>query len=128
MSTKLFVGNLPWSTTEEELQEVFSQFGEVVEVSLPTDKMTGRKRGFGFVTFADEAAASAAVEGMNEKELGGRPLTVNVARPRRDEGGFNAGASMADAAPAAAPAMEEAAPAAEESPAMDAPAEEEPMA
>lgn len=101
MSTKLFVGNLPWEATEQELEAAFSRFGEVVEVSLPTDKMTGRKRGFGFVTFSDEAAAAAAVDGMNEKDFGGRPLTVNIARPRRDEGGFGGGKSGGYSAPAA---------------------------
>lgn len=85
MSTKLFVGNLPWSTTEQELEELFAQFGEIEEVHLPTDRDTGRPRGFGFVTFVDTTAAQAAVEALHEQEFGGRPLTVNEARPRRDE-------------------------------------------
>lgn len=86
MSTKLFVGNLPWSATEQELQEAFGQFGEIEDVHLPTDRDTGRPRGFGFVTFKDSEAAQAAIQGMHEQEFGGRPLTVNEARPRPEQG------------------------------------------
>jgi len=85
MATKLFVGNLPWSTTEQELEELFAQYGQVEEVHLPTDRDTGRPRGFGFVTFVEADAAHAAVEALHDQEFNGRPLTVNEARPRRDE-------------------------------------------
>lgn len=76
---------MPWSATEQELEELFAQYGAVEEVHLPTDRDTGRPRGFGFVTFADATAANAAVEALHDQDFGGRPLTVNEARPRRDE-------------------------------------------
>lgn len=83
---KLFVGNLPWSTTSDSLKELFSKFGEVVEAVVITDKFTGRSKGFGFVTFADEKMAEKAVaEGAN-MELDGRKIVVNVAKPREDRG------------------------------------------
>lgn len=78
---KLFVGNLPYSSSEQELHNLFSQYGEIVSVTLVTDRMSGRSKGFAFVEFADEAAATAAVEGVNGTELDGRALIVNVARP-----------------------------------------------
>lgn len=81
MSTRLFVGNLPWSATEEQLQEAFSAAGEVTSVKIITDRETGRAKGFGFVEMADEAGAQAAVAKMNGAEIEGRKLTVNEARP-----------------------------------------------
>jgi len=90
---KLFVGNLPWGLTNDSLRDLFSQVGEVVEAIVITDRMSGRSKGFGFVTFATEEAATAAVQQLNEKEVEGRKIIVNVARPREerapgDRGGF----------------------------------------
>ncbi len=90
---KLYVGNLPWTLTNESLKEMFSQFGEVTEAVIITDRMSGRSKGFGFVTFATEEAATAAIQQMAEKEIEGRKIIVNVARPREERrpgggGGF----------------------------------------
>jgi RNA recognition motif-containing protein len=79
----LFVGNLPWSATEEDLIRAFSQHGEVIAARVATDRETGRSRGFGFVEVPEEYAA-AMIAAMNGAEMGGRPLTVNEARPRED--------------------------------------------
>lgn len=84
---KLYVGNLPFSTSESELREMFSQFGDVASASLVMDRETGRPRGFGFVEFASDDEARAAIEGMHGKNIGGRDLTVNEARPREGGGG-----------------------------------------
>ncbi len=81
----IFVGNLPWSTTEEELHEIFSAYGEVTRTKIVTDRETGRSRGFGFVDMEEEAAAKA-IEAWNGQELGGRPLTVNLAQSRPARG------------------------------------------
>ncbi|MDQ3008732.1 MAG: RNA-binding protein [bacterium] len=78
---KLFVGNLPFNTTEQELQELFAQFGEIVEIKLITDRMTGRSKGIAFVEFASEDQAAQAIEGTNGTQMQGRDLVVNVARP-----------------------------------------------
>lgn len=80
MAKKLYVGNLPWSATNESLKEEFSKAGSVVEASILMDKMTGKSRGFGFVTMEDEDA-EAAINMFNGKDMGGRTLTVNEARP-----------------------------------------------
>ena len=87
---KLFVGNLPWGITNDSLRELFAQVGEVVEAMVITDRMSGRSKGFGFVTFATEEAAQAAIQQLNEKEVEGRKIIVNVARPKeeRRDGGF----------------------------------------
>jgi len=87
---KLFVGNLPWSINNDSLRELFASVGEVVEAMVITDRMSGRSKGFGFVTFATEEAAQAAIAQLNEKEIEGRKIIVNVARPReeRRDGGF----------------------------------------
>ncbi len=87
---KLFVGNLPWGITNDSLRELFASVGEVVEAMVITDRMSGRSKGFGFVTFATEEAAQAAVAQLNEKEIEGRKIIVNVARPKeeRRDGGF----------------------------------------
>ncbi len=85
---KLYVGNLPWSMSGESLKELFSQFGEIVEAIIISDRMSGRSKGFGFVTFANEADAEKAIAEMHEKEVEGRKIVVNVARPREDRGGF----------------------------------------
>ncbi len=91
MNNKLYVGNLPFKVTENELTDAFSEFGVVVETALITDRDTGRPRGFGFVTMGSPEEAERAVEGMNGKDLGGRTLTVNVARPREERPGGGGG-------------------------------------
>lgn len=78
---KLFVGNLPWSLTEDQLTEMFSQYGELVSVKLIIDKMSGRSKGIAFVEFATEEMAAQAMEAANGMEVDGRALVVNVARP-----------------------------------------------
>jgi RNA recognition motif-containing protein len=83
-SNKLFVGNLSYNTTENDLQDLFSQHGTVTEVNLMQDKFTGRPRGFAFVTMESAEAAQAAVQALNGKNVDGRDLTVNEARPRED--------------------------------------------
>jgi RNA recognition motif-containing protein len=82
MSTKLFVGNLSFKTTEEQLQEAFSKAGTVVSVAIPTDRDTGRKRGFGFVEMGSEEEAQTAVRDFNGTMLDGREITVNPSRPK----------------------------------------------
>jgi RNA recognition motif-containing protein len=82
---KLFVGNLSFDTTENDLQDLFEQHGQVTDVALINDKMTGRSRGFAFVTMADSAAGTAAMNAFNGHQLQGRALTVNEARPRDDQ-------------------------------------------
>ena len=78
---RLYVGNLPWSTTDEELQEMFSAVGNVESANVITDRETGRSRGFGFVDM-DDADVMDAIEKMNGHEINGRPLRVNEAQPR----------------------------------------------
>ncbi len=84
MSTKLFVGNLSFKITENDLQDAFAAHGSVVETNLMMDRMSGRPRGFAFVTMSSEDEAQRAIEALNGKELDGRALTVNVARPREE--------------------------------------------
>ncbi len=86
MATKLYVGNLSFQTTSDELRDHFAQAGTVESASVVEDRMTGRSRGFGFVEMATPEEASAAIEQLNGKEFGGRNLTVNEARPRTDRG------------------------------------------
>ncbi len=81
---KLYVGNLPWSIRDEQLRELFSQFGEVVEAIVITERHSGRSKGFGFVTFSTEEEAQAAVDAMHQKDVEGRPLVVNVAKPKEN--------------------------------------------
>jgi cold-inducible RNA-binding protein len=81
---KLYVGNLSFETTENDLQDAFEKHGEIREVALMMDRMTGRSRGFAFVTMADSAAGTAAVAALNGKQFAGRALTVNEARPREE--------------------------------------------
>lgn len=91
MSNKLFVGGLAWATNDEGLKSVFTQYGEVIEAKVITDRMTGRSRGFGFVTFADEDSAKKATE-LNGTDLDGRTIRVDIARDkpnRRPDGGPN---------------------------------------
>ncbi len=84
MSNKLFVGNLSFNTTENDLQDAFAAFGSVTETNLMMDRMTNRPRGFAFVTMSSAEEAQKAIEGMNGKDVDGRALTVNVARPREE--------------------------------------------
>lgn len=86
MSTRLYVGNLSYNTTENQLQDIFSEYGTVTEVDLIMDKFSGRPRGFGFVTMESQEGATAAVAAMNGKNIDGRDLTVNEARPREERG------------------------------------------
>jgi len=81
---KLYVGNLAFETTENDLQDLFEQHGKVAEVALINDRETGRSRGFAFVTMADAAAGTAAMNAFNGKEVQGRTLTVNEARAREE--------------------------------------------
>lgn len=81
MAKKLYVGGIPYSTTEAELRDAFAQAGEVVSAAIIIDRMTGRSKGFGFVEMADDAGASAAIDAWNGKDFQGRKLTVNEARP-----------------------------------------------
>lgn len=81
MSLKLYVGNLPFNTTEQELADVFGQYGKVQSVQLINDKMTGRPRGFGFVTMDSDEGGKTAAAKLNGTDFNGRPLTVNEARP-----------------------------------------------
>ncbi len=84
MSTKLFVGNLSFNTTENDLQDAFAAHGQVVEATLMMDRMTGRSRGFAFVTYSTPEEAQKAIEAMNGAQIDGRALTVNVARPKEE--------------------------------------------
>lgn len=84
MSNKLFVGNLSFNTTENDLQDAFGAFGTVTEANLMMDRMTSRSRGFAFVTMASDEEAQSAINGLNGKQVDGRALTVNVARPREE--------------------------------------------
>ncbi len=82
MAYRLFVGGLPFSTTQEELEAAFAPFGTVESAVVITDHETGRSKGFGFVEMSTEEEGQAAINGMNGKELGGRTVTVNQARPK----------------------------------------------
>ncbi|HLM55013.1 MAG TPA: RNA-binding protein [Pyrinomonadaceae bacterium] len=91
MSMKLYVGNLSFRTSSEELEQLFSQAGTVQSASVVEDRETGRSRGFGFVEMASAEEGQAAIQQFNGKEIGGRALTVNEARPREDRGGSRGG-------------------------------------
>ena len=91
MGTKLFVGNLSFDVIENDLQDLFGQAGSVNSVDIMQDRTTGRSRGFGFVEMATEADSAKAISMFNGKELKGRALTVNEARPREDRGGGGGG-------------------------------------
>jgi cold-inducible RNA-binding protein len=82
VSTKLFVGSLPWSVDDQKLQEAFEEHGEVVSAKVIKDRETGRSRGFGFVEMASQESANSAISALNNAELGGRNIVVNVAKPR----------------------------------------------
>lgn len=94
MNNKLFVGNLSYNTTENDLHDAFAAHGVVVEANLMVDRVSGRPRGFGFVTMSTEEEAKKAIEAMNGAQLDGRALTVNIARPKEERpagGGYNRG-------------------------------------
>lgn len=89
MSKKIYVGNLPFSATEDQVRSLFSEFGSVDSVNLITDRETGQPRGFGFVEMAN--GANEAIQALNQKDMDGRRLNVNEARPREDRGGGGGG-------------------------------------
>jgi cold-inducible RNA-binding protein len=93
MSSKIYVGGLPYATTDAQLQEIFSAHGTVESARVITDKFTGRSRGFGFVEMASQEEAQKAIQALNGTDLDGRNLTVNEARPqeKRSGGGFGGG-------------------------------------
>jgi RNA recognition motif-containing protein len=91
MATNIYVGNLPWATTTEDLVAMFEQYGAVDRAQVVTDRETGRSRGFGFVEMPNEAEAQAAIAALNNQPIDGRPLTVNVAKPREGGGGPGGG-------------------------------------
>ncbi len=94
---KIYVGNLSFRTTQQELEDLFTNYGNVQEAAVVTDRETGRSRGFGFVTMPEDGEASAAIEALNGTEIEGRTLTVNEARPKTDRprggggGGYGGG-------------------------------------
>jgi RNA recognition motif-containing protein len=87
----IYVGNCSFDTTEQQLRDVFSAYGQVDKVNVITDRDTGRPRGFAFVEMSDNAAAQAAIRGVNGTEVGGRTLNVNEAKPRNEGGGGGGG-------------------------------------
>jgi cold-inducible RNA-binding protein len=89
--SKMYVGNLPFSASEDDLREAFGQFGEVTDVALMMDRETGRPRGFAFITMGSKEAMDAAIKGLDGQDLGGRNLTVNEARPREERSGGGGG-------------------------------------
>ena len=88
---RLYVGNLSYSVTSESLEALFAEFGQVKSAQVVQDRDTGRSKGFGFVEMSDNAQAQAAIQGLNQKEVDGRSLTVNEARPREERGGGGGG-------------------------------------
>lgn len=91
METKLYVGNLSYDATEEELKTLFSQAGVVQSVAIIKDRETGRSKGFAFIEMTNQAEAQAAISQLNGKQYRDRALTVNIARPREERGGFGGG-------------------------------------
>jgi len=87
----IYIGNLPYNTNDQELQDLFSQFGEVAKISIVSDRETGRSRGFGFVEMTNDDEGRRAIEELNGKDYGGRALTVNEARPRENRSGGGGG-------------------------------------
>jgi cold-inducible RNA-binding protein len=96
MSSKLFVGNLSFKTTENELQDAFAAHGTVLETNLMMDRATGRPRGFGFVTMSTPEEAEKAIQELHGKDLDGRALTVNIAKPREERPGGGGGGGRRD--------------------------------
>ncbi len=95
MNTKMYVGNLPFTATEDDVRALFTDYGTVTDIHLPMDRDSGRPRGFAFVTMDSQTAMNEAIRGLNEKEYGGRNLTINEARPKEDRpaggGGYGGG-------------------------------------
>jgi RNA recognition motif-containing protein len=91
MGMRLYVGNLAYSTTSETLEQLFSEFGSVKSAQVVMDRETNRSKGFGFVEMNETSEAQAAIEALNQKQVDGRTLTVNEARPREDRGGGGGG-------------------------------------
>lgn len=93
MGKRIYVGNLPWSTTSTEMEGIFGEFGAVVSAEVISDRETGRSRGFGFVEMESEEGMQAAIQALNGKDMGGRPLTVNEAKEKtsRPMGGGGGG-------------------------------------
>jgi len=87
MGKKLYVGNLPYSTQDADLEQLFGEHGTVESAQVIMDRMSGRSKGFGFVEMSTDEEAKSAIEGLNGKDFGGRALTVNEAKPREDRGG-----------------------------------------
>ncbi len=90
MTQRIYIGNLSYESTEDQVRDLFSQHGEVVSCALPTDRETGRPRGFGFIEMSSDDAAKA-IQALNGTDFGGRSLNVNEARPREDRGGGGRG-------------------------------------
>ncbi|MGJ8724500.1 MAG: RNA recognition motif domain-containing protein [Roseibacillus sp.] len=90
---KMYVGNIPFSTSDDELKELFGEFGEVTDVHIPEDRESGRPRGFAFVTMDTKDAMVSAIKDLDGAEFGGRNLRVNEAKPREDRGGGGGGGS-----------------------------------
>jgi len=95
-NSKLFVGNLSFNTTQDDLQNTFAAHGTVVEANLMMDRETGRPRGFGFVTMGTPEEAQAAISALNGRSIDGRAITVNVAKPREERGGGGGGGGRRD--------------------------------
>ena len=93
----IYVGNLPYEVSDEELEAVFAEYGQVVSARVITDRFSGRPRGFGFVEMGNDSEAQAAIDALNGRDLKGRPLTVNQARPREAAGGRRTAAAAAAA-------------------------------
>ncbi len=91
MNNKLFVGNLSFKLTEAEVEELFGQYGTVVSCAIPTDRDTGRKRGFAFVEMGSQEEAEAAIKALNGRDVAGRPLAVSVSQPKPRTGGHGGG-------------------------------------
>jgi cold-inducible RNA-binding protein len=91
MNNKLFVGNLSFKLSEPDLQQLFGQYGTVVSCSLPTDRETGRKRGFAFIEMASQSEAEAAIQGLNGRNIEGRQIAVSVSQPKPKGGGGGGG-------------------------------------
>ena len=92
----IYVGNLPFNATEDEVRDVFTAFGQVTSVALIKDKFTGQPRGFGFIEMPDEGEAQNAIQALNGKDFKNRSLVVNPARPREERGGFRKGGGFSD--------------------------------
>ncbi len=86
MPANIYVGNLPWTTTNEDLVEMFTQFGTVAKAQIVMDRETGRSRGFAFIEMANDAEAQSAIQALHEQPMNGRTLTVNMAQPRQERG------------------------------------------